>query len=237
MLEGRVLYVAGGAGEVGEGIVRVLLAHGARVAVSSRSGARLAELAARVGDGAERLVTVEGSLADDAGAARLRDAVVDRAGALDGVVASLGGWWQGAPVTDVPLELWRRLLDDSLTAHYLAARHFLPAIADRAGASYTLINGAGGLAPVPGAGPISVSAAAQLMLANVLAAEHRDRAVRVNALVLATPIVTRSRPTGHAGWLTAEDAGEYVARLASPDSRTRSETIVFRDRTQLPPTS
>lgn len=234
MLEGRTLYVAGGAGEVGEGIVAALLARGARVAVSSRSAERLEALAARVG-GEDRLVPVVGALDDDASAARLRDQVIARAGALDGVVASLGGWWQGAPVTAVPLELWRRLIDDSLTAHYLAARHFLPAIADREGASYTLVNGAGGLGPVRGAGPISVSAAAQLMLKDVLAAEHRDRAVRVNALVLATPVLTRSRPTGRPEWLTAEDAGAYAAQLASPASRTRGETIVFSDRAQLAP--
>lgn len=113
---------------------------------------------------------------------------------LDAVVASLGGWWRGSPLTAVDPDLWRTLLEGSLTAHFLAARAFLPLIADRPGASYTMINGGAATFPVPGAGPVSVAAAGQLMLKHVLASEHGDRAVRINALVLNSIIQTRSGP-------------------------------------------
>jgi uncharacterized protein YbjT (DUF2867 family) len=121
-LDGTTALVAGGAGEVGEGIVRAFLAGGARVVVPSRSAAKL-------------------------------DALRDRL---------------GRPV----------------------------------------------------------------MLKDVLAKEHEDRAVRINTL-LATPILTRSRPQGRPGWLTADDAGAYAAYLASEAAGVRGETIIFERRSQL----
>ncbi len=97
--------------------------------------------------------------------------------------------------------------------------------------SYTLINGGGALHPVPTAGPVSASAAAQLMLGSVLAAENKNFGVRVNNLVLATPIKTRSRPNGQPGWLTADDAGRYCLKLIEAD--TAGETIIFENISQL----
>jgi hypothetical protein len=71
-------------------------------------------------------------------------------------------------------------------------------------------------------------------LKDVLAAEHEHRSVRINSLVLATPVITRSRPQGRANWLTADSAGEYAAYLASDAAiNIRGETIIFKDRKQL----
>lgn len=48
------------------------------------------------------------------------------------------------------------------TAHFVVAKTFLPDLAGRPGASYTFIDGGAGLMPIPGSGPISVSAAGEL---------------------------------------------------------------------------
>ncbi len=236
-LRGRVALVAGGAGEVGEGIVRVFLHSGATVVVPSRSEQRLAELRSRVApaDG-DRLLTLVGSVGTEEGAASIRDAIAHHIGPLDAVVASLGRWWQGQPLADVPLETWQKVLHDGLTAHFIAARTFLPLLADRPRASYTFINGGAAEFPVAYAGPVSVSAAGQLMLKNVLAEEMQDRPVRINTLLLNTPILTRSRPQGEPGWLTADEAGIYAAYLASDrGADVRGKTIRLYQRAQLAP--
>lgn len=232
-LDGKVALVAGGAGEVGEGIVRQFLRQGATVVVPSRSEEKLRNLCVRL-HAPDALITEVADVASEEDALRLRAKMEDEVGSLDHVVASLGGWWQGAPLTEVPLALWHSLLGDSLSAHFVVAKTFLPALTDREGGSYTLINGGGALRPVPGAGPVVVSAAAQLMLKDVLAAEHEESRVRVNSLVLATPVLTRSRPQGHPEWLSANDAGAYAAYLASSTATERGETVVLSSRAQLP---
>jgi NAD(P)-dependent dehydrogenase (short-subunit alcohol dehydrogenase family) len=203
--------------------VRRLHAFGADVVAVSRARERLARLEQSITEQGGRphgtVTTQVGDVGHEPGAARLlRDLLADGR-PFDAVVASIGGWRQGPGVTETPVETWREVLDQSLTPHFLAARALLPALADRAGATYTFVNGGGALHPVPGAGAICVSAAAQLMLAAVLASEYEGRAVRVNALVLGTPVRTRSRPAGPDGWISADEAGSYAAYLASDRAR------------------
>ncbi|WP_022835751.1 SDR family NAD(P)-dependent oxidoreductase [Salisaeta longa] len=231
-LHDKVVLIAGGAGEVGEGLVRAFLAEGPTVVVPSRSDDKLDALRERL-EADDRLVSWTGDVGSEAGSAALRDWGADTAGPLDAVVASLGSWWQGAPLTEVPLDTWHRLIDMGLTAHFVMAKTFVPVLAGRSGASYTLISGAGALHPVPGSGPISVSAAAQLLLKDVLAAESET--VRINTLLLATPVITRPCPDGPDDWLTADDAGAHAVHLASDAARGQhGATVVLASCDQLP---
>jgi NAD(P)-dependent dehydrogenase (short-subunit alcohol dehydrogenase family) len=213
--------VLGGAGEVGEGIVRVLAAAGVHVLVPTRSASR-AEALARVSGVSNAVETIVADVGSVAGAAAARAAAERMGGPLDLVVASLGGWWQGADLVEVDPATWSEIVQNGLTAHFLAARTFLPLV--RRGGSYTMVNGAGALRPVPKAGPVTIVAAAQLAMKDVLAAEQRAHGVRVNTVLLATPVLTRSRPAGQADWLTAADAGGVILRLAQRDAGS-GETI------------
>ncbi|MFW5747994.1 MAG: SDR family oxidoreductase [Chloroflexota bacterium] len=233
-LEDKRILIAGGAGEVGEGIVRAFLRRGATVIVPSRTGQHLEKLRRRVEDLASgHLLTYQATLHTEDGLDELRARIEGDVGALYAAVASLGGWWQGANLPDVPLDEWNRIIANGLTSHFLIARTFIPVLARQPASSYTLINGGAALAPVPKSGPVSIVAFAQLMLQNVLAMENKGR-VRVNTLLLATPVITRSRTSGPANWLTADAAGEYAVYLASRAAAdVHGETIHFRDREQL----
>jgi 3-oxoacyl-[acyl-carrier protein] reductase len=231
-LHGKTVLIPGGAGEVGEGLARAFLNEGARVIVPSRSREKLDALRASLLD-PDSLLLKTADVGTANGAARLRDWIGDEVGPLDAVVASLGGWWQGRPLTDVSLDTWHEVLDMGLTTHFTVAKTFLPVLAGQPGASYTFINGGAGLNPIPGAGPLSVSAAGQLMLKDVMAAENDT--VRVNTLVLATPVRTRSRPDGEDGLIAADDAGAYAVYLAGDAARdVHGETIVFESAGQIP---
>lgn len=211
--------VLGATGEVGEGIVAALLARGWRVTAVGRSAERLAGLAARLG-GPDALRTAVLEPGDD-GWQRLAGSV----GTPQLAVASLGGWSTGPALAVLPRPDFDRVLGDGLLAHLGAAQALLPAMERAGGGTYVMINGAAALAPVPGSGAVSVVTAAQLMLARVLAAEAR--AVAVRSLVVATPVLSRSRPRGRSTWLSAGDVGAAVAALhADPGP----EVVVTLDR-------
>jgi NAD(P)-dependent dehydrogenase (short-subunit alcohol dehydrogenase family) len=234
VLAGKVAVVLGGTGEVGEGITRALLAGGAVVAVVSRDNEKLSALHDRLPvewDG--QYVPIVGDLSTPDGAAAARERVEFVCRRLDIVVASLGGWWQKGPIIFSNLDDWNRVIATNLTTHYLAATTFVPAINKREGSSYVIIAGAVADVPVPNSGLVSVSAHAQLMLARVLASEHRHEPIRINTLIVGTPIVSRNKPDGDADWLTSEEVGQYVAWLVSSRSRTRGQILRFNSRAQL----
>lgn len=205
----RHVVVPGGSGQVGEGIVRALTEAGHRVTVPSRSPDRAEALF----DGTDGVHIVEGSL-DTADAATALADLVEASAPITDVVTSVGGWWSGPRVGELDPDEWQRVIGIGLGAHFHAANTFLPRLAgDRP--TYTLVNGGGALEPVRGSGAVSVSAAAQLMLGRAIATDWADDPVKVTTLVLGTPIITRSRPTGRLGWLTADQVGEAVAAVVA----------------------
>jgi NAD(P)-dependent dehydrogenase (short-subunit alcohol dehydrogenase family) len=133
---GKRYLVAGGTGDVGSAIVGVLLSRGAQVLVPARDAAKAERLRAEVGG--ERLTIIPGDIGSVTGAESVA-AQIEMP--LSGVVASLGGWWQGPPLTAVSPADWDAILAGNLTSHFAAARAFVPLI-DVRGGSYVQILGA-----------------------------------------------------------------------------------------------
>ena len=230
-LADQVVLVAGGAGTVGQGIVRALLAAGATVAVPSRDEARLAALRAPLDPAAsDRLVTLVAHVGSADGAELLRDQLVARFGRVNHAVASLGGRWVGPPLTDLTVAGWRQVLDESLTAHFVVARTFLPLAAAHRGGSYTFVVGPAGETPVPGSTALSVATAGLMMLKRAFAQELRHTGVRVNEVMVYPPSTGEGSAGLSAELLTPDEVGAFVAFLASPNAHASPETIRLPDR-------
>lgn len=217
-LDGRVAVVCGGTGEVGEGIVAGLLIAGARVAVPSRSGERLAILADRLeaaGAPTEKLVPLVGDVSEmPDGAHEVAEELSRLIGRPDLVVVALGGWVQTDALADLEIDTWDSVIDGALRAHQLAAAAFIPLMRGRKGAMYVQINGAAARYPVPGAGAVSVAAAGELMSAQVMAVEEAGHGIQVEALVLG-PVKTRSRDDAAAWMVSARAVGDLIALRAA----------------------
>lgn len=233
-LAGKHVLVAGATGEVGQGVVEQLLAAGCRVTAVTRSAERGAALVQRLGAPAGLTMAI-GELTSPDESEELTASLQSDA-PLDAVVAALGGWHQGPALRDTPWADWYRVMDSGLNAHFAAARSFMPLLARTASGVYVMINGAAALEPVAGAGPVCVSAAAQLMLTKVLALEARPTGITVFSLLLETPIVTRTRPPPHRDdWLRAVDVGRHVVAMIETPTRFTStvERLRHRGQTQL----
>jgi NAD(P)-dependent dehydrogenase (short-subunit alcohol dehydrogenase family) len=225
-LEGAKVVVAGGAGGVGEGVVRSLLRHGARVLVPSRSPERLRALESYCKDvQTGELLTLVGDLGDEEPARALQAQIYQHFRELDAVVASLGGWWQGKPLTSVDMATWERILRENLTAHFLALKMLVPLLHPKTG-SYVHINAFSAEQPFPMAGPVAMAGAAQKSMVLTLAEELKPTGIRVYELILG-PVRTRQREangTGQPDWYTAEEIGDEVIQLVGE----RSGEIVHR---------
>ncbi len=211
----RVL-VAGGAGGVGEGIVRQLLARGHAAIVPSRSAAKLAELRARLGLGERdpRLTTIAGDVGDVAGAAAVRDRALAEFGALDAAIASLGGWWSGEPLTRIPPEVFDTVMNEMLRTHFVFARTFVPVLQAQGYGRYIGIGGDAADIAIPLSGPVCMAAAAQAMMTRVMRLEIPEPAVDILELLVEGPVRTRYNDgVAAAAWISADEIGAVAADL------------------------
>lgn len=231
MNTGQNIIVLGGSGAVGQGIVSTLLKCGAEVYVPTRSPSKLERLTSVLSDASyARLHAMEVDIGDTAKARRYIENVQMTAARVDGIIVSLGGWHQAVALTAYDPQEWADVIRNNLTCHFDAARHFLPMLVQQPDRPcYLMINGGAALQPAPNAGPISIAAAAQTMMARVLAEENAASGVRVNQLILNTPIVTHERPNGPTTWLSAEDVGMKCSWLISPQGKEISGVIETLD--------
>ena len=227
-LSGKIAYIAGGAGNVGEGIVRGCLKAGATVITSSRNSDKLDRLKELLKDTpTDKLTTIEGGLGDFENAEALRDKILDKFPRLDAVVASLGGTWKrSVPLTEVSMEEWQKFLFTNLTTHFVTARTFLPVLAQTENSSYISLGGGAADIAIPNYSVVAIPAAGQLMMTKVVMEEMKDSRVRVNQLIVNSLVNTRaSQDKAQPDWITADEIGNYIAWLASDEGKVANGTI------------
>ena len=219
-LEGRVIAVAGGAGNVGPTVVRRLAEEGSRTCVCGRDRESLDALAAEIEQDLETDVV---DLLDPAATRAWGDDLARRHdGRVDGLVHLVGGWRGGTPIEEAPLEDW-----DFLSALLVrTVQHATQALAPHLIASgrgrFVLVSAGQAQAPThPNAAYAAAKAASETW---TLA--HADRLkgpgatpnlVVVGAIV--TPAMRAESPDKDFSTFTpAEEIAEAIAYLSSDDA-------------------
>jgi len=214
-LVGKTAVVLGGTGGVGEGIVKMLLTGGATVVVPTRSAFKKNRLQQYLGpELAQNLVVHLGTVDNEENALNLIQYLHQNYKHIDIAVASLGGWHQGYPLYSYPVAEWERILRDNLTSHFLAIKTLVPLLHPKE-SYYFHINGYSADEPLPMAGPVAMTAAAQKSLIQTLAREVDRTGIQVYELILG-PIKTRARlhdGFGEDDWYLPEDIGAYIRGL------------------------
>lgn len=229
-LNGKIAFIAGGAGNVGEGIVRSFLKAGATVITTSRKQEKLEDLRGYLGDLAkDNFVPIVGDLGDLESAEKLRSQILGKFNRLDAVVASVGGTWKGGvPMTQVSMEDWQKYMFTNLTTHFVCARTFLPTLTENKGSSYTFLGGAAAESAIPNYSLVAIPAAGQLMMAKVLMEEMKDTGVRVNEVMVNSLVNTRAtEDNAKPEWITADEIGDYVAWLASDEAHMVNSSVPY----------
>jgi NAD(P)-dependent dehydrogenase (short-subunit alcohol dehydrogenase family) len=220
-IEGRSAVIFGSTGNVGWGVAKALLSRGVKVIAPIRSADAAPGLLASLGD-SPRFHPLVGDPSSFEGARDLAARVARDHGPVDHVVASMGPWWQKGRILDQPESEYRAVMRASLDCHVFAAQAFLPSLAGREGATYTIITGAGAQMSIPGTGLLVVAVSGVLGLSRMLRAEHASDAVRVNEVM----IMVRVERAPRQGVVPAEDFGAATARLMQ--SGVRGQQLEFR---------
>ncbi|KAA2284122.1 SDR family NAD(P)-dependent oxidoreductase [Arenimonas fontis] len=210
-LHGTPVVVIGATGHIGRGVVAALLEAGTPVLAVARDATRLAEL--RMGTGPDpRLGVIPASLASDAEGEELAAVLRAFRRPLGGVVVCLSGPRQRGRLIEQPADFLERTLNENVTPVLVAARHLVPLLAAAGkGLPFLVIGGPAADVPWAGYGQHSVAAAAQRMLLRVLHDELAGEPVRVQQLVIGSPVCSgRHDEPACPEWPSALDVGHQV---------------------------
>lgn len=219
-LEGRVVAVTGGAGNLGPTVVERLVSAGTRTCVCGREQAGLDELASSIS------APIDTDVVDllDADATRAWAATLEeRHGRIDALVHLVGGWRGGTPIEEAPLEDWDWLSALLVRTVQHATQAVAPALMRSGRGRFVLVSTGQAQSPThPNASYAAAKAASE---AWTLALAHRFKGTgaTANIVVVGGAIVTPqmradSPDQDFSSGTPAEEIAEAIAYLCSDAS-------------------
>lgn len=213
-VDGKVVFITGGAAGVGAEVARRLHAKGAKLVLTDVDDAALAAQTSALGP--DRVLTVAADVRDLSAMQAAADAAVERFGGIDVVMANAGIASYGS-VLQVDPEAFKRLLDVNVLGVFHTVRAALPSIVERRG--YVLIvSSLAAFAAAPGLAPYNASKAAVEQFANALRLELKHHGVSVGSAHMSwidTAMVRDSKAD-------MSTFGEMLSKLPYPLSTTTS---------------
>jgi NAD(P)-dependent dehydrogenase (short-subunit alcohol dehydrogenase family) len=219
-LDGRVIAVAGGAGNLGPTVVRRLAESGARMCVCGRDQGSLDELAAQIEP------TIETDAVDllDAPATKTwaSDLATRHDGRVDGLVHLVGGWRGGTPIEDAPLEDWDWLSALLVRTVQHATQALTPYLLESGRGRFVLVSAGQAQSPTHPNASYAAAKAASEAWTLALADRFKGTGATANIVVvgaIVTPAMRAESPDKDFSTFTpAEEIAEAIAYVCSDDA-------------------
>ena len=213
-VNGKVVFITGGARGVGAEVACRLHAKGAKLVLTDLDEAPLKELAAALGE--DRVLTDIVDVRDLAGMQSAADKGIERFGGIDVVIANAGIATMGS-LLQVDPAAFKTLMDVNVLGVFHTVRAALPSVIDRRG--YVLIvSSLAAYAAAPGLVPYNAAKAGVEHFANALRLEVTHLGVDVGSAHMSwidTPLVREAKSD-------MSTFREMLSKLPGPLSKTTS---------------
>lgn len=236
--ENRLIVITGGGGGIGRATALLCAKRGDRVAILDKNceSAKQAADAAR-GEGASAAVGLACDVTDEAQVAGAFALVHEQFGAPYGIFAN-AGVDIGGLIHEMPLELWKRILDTNLTGVFLTCKHALQQMlaAKIRGSVVCTSSPAGSIAMAAGgSGAYSATKGAISSLVRCMAIDYAKFGIRVNAITpgaTETSLMWNNVAAGEVETMRAQLCREIpLGRLASAEEPARIVAWLLSDET------
>ena len=224
-LDGKVALVTGASGGIGAAVACKLHDAGASVGLLSRHGDDL---------GLERGLGLTCDVRDRAAVANATEAVVERFGRLDVVIANAGVGSYG-PFLELDPEEVEAMIDINLKGTLYTAAATLPHLIDSGEGDFISMASVAGLRGLPGESVYNASKFGQLGFTRSLDHELRERGVRATCICPGGVNTNFAIGTGRTegdpeleGMLTADEVADVVLFTVTRPRRMRILTTSFR---------
>jgi NAD(P)-dependent dehydrogenase (short-subunit alcohol dehydrogenase family) len=180
-LDGRVAVVTGAAGIIGSATIHLLAERGARIVAIDRHDDALHAAISDLPASAEALA-ITADVREEGEVAGYVRAALDRFGTIDVFYNNAGIEGDIKPITDYPLETFRRVLDVNVVGVFLGLKHVLPVMLKQNKGSIINTASIAGLVGSPQIAVYSASKHAVIGLTKSAAWECTGTGVRVNCV-------------------------------------------------------
>ena len=237
-LDGKVAIVTGGGSGIGKGIAKAFVDEGCSVVIAARNADRLNATAKELTDeagSAGTVVAVPADVTDEEQMSNLFAETMERFGRLDILVNSSGAF-DGAPVEDLTMEQWQRVLQVNVTGPFLGAREAFKIMKKQGGGRIINIGSIAAQRPRHSSSPYTTSKYAVTGLTHSLALEGRDHGIAVSVLHPGNVMVERrgdgksatGRDEGPEPMISTADIGRTALLTATlPGNANMLEAIVL----------
>jgi NAD(P)-dependent dehydrogenase (short-subunit alcohol dehydrogenase family) len=180
MLEGKVALVTGASQGLGRALALAYAREGATVVLNSRSYESIRDVVEEIHDLGTEVLGIGADVTSSSDVQELVDVAVEHYDRIDVLVNNAGLLGPRVAIEEYPEDEWRSVLDANLTGPFLVSKAAIPHMRESA----SIINVTSGVSVEGRAewGAYSVSKFGLEGLTQILAAELKDRGIRVNSV-------------------------------------------------------
>ncbi len=228
-LDDRVAVVTGASGGLGRAIAEAFADAGARTVLAARRADKLAAVADGIGAAGGTALAVTCDVTVESDVAGLFAAVDEAYGRVD-VLVNNAGITTKIATEDIPLEVWRNVLDVNITGAFLCAREALRSMKRTGGGRIINIGSISAKTPRPHSAPYTTTKHALEGLTRSLALDGREHGIAASIIHLGATYTGQGFGGARADETTSDayqlDAAD-VARIAVMMAALPAEANVF----------
>ncbi len=179
-LEGKVALVTGASQGLGRALALAYAREGAKLVINARGEGSIRPVAEEVEALGAEVLAIPADVADSESVDRLVSQAAERFGGIDVLVNNAGILGPRVKIEEFPEDEWRKVIDANLTGLFLVSKAAVPHLKAEA----SVINLVSGVSVDgrPEWGAYSVSKFGVEGITQILAAELKERGIRVNAV-------------------------------------------------------
>jgi NAD(P)-dependent dehydrogenase (short-subunit alcohol dehydrogenase family) len=226
-LAGKVAIVTGGSRGIGLAVASALIARGARVVVTGTNEQTLAAAARSLGDAA---IPVRADVRRYADVEALMQAASVQAGGFD-ILVNNAGVGAFAPVADLSLDDWDRVIGTNLTGVFYCCKAGIPHLRARGGGWIINVSSLISKNPAADSSVYGASKAALNFFTESLMQEVRHDGIRVAYVLpgsVRTEFMGRTQAAADDWKVAPEDVAQVIVDLVSHEARALPSRVEIR---------
>lgn len=193
----KVALITGASSGIGRATAKVFAAKGASVVIAARREEELSDLVKEIEAMGGAATFVKTDVSEETDVEQMVKHAIDTFGRLDFAVNNAGIEGEFAPITDLPVEVWDRVLGINLRGNFLCMKYQARAmIAAGNGGSIVNVGSVNSFLGFPNGAAYVVSKHGQIGLTTSVSAELAPQGIRVNLVcpgIIDTPMHHRAR--------------------------------------------